>query len=219
MEADSWSTSRLSAASKCFKSRSDLYLGEDDVDRHDDPAVEFLCPFCGEDFDMVGLYCHIDDEHPIELKNGVCPVCSKRVGMDIVGHIMAQHGSIFKVPRKRRYRKGGSNLTFSLLRKELREGNLQSLFRGSTHTVPSTNAEPDPLLSSFVYNLPKANESASVELHSSVGPSSVKESSDEYYLERNVKQPVLSDEDQEEKARKCNFVHELVLSTMFDDYL
>lgn len=88
------------------------------------------------------------------------------------------------MPRKRRYRKGGSNLTFSLLRKELREGNLQSLFRGSTHTVPSTNAEPDPLLSSFVYNLPKANESASVELHSSVGPSSVKESSDEYYLER-----------------------------------
>lgn len=27
----------------------------------------------------------------------VCPVCSKRVGMDIVGHIMAQHGSIFKI--------------------------------------------------------------------------------------------------------------------------
>lgn len=56
----------------CWKLRCvDLYLGEDDVDRHDDPAVEFLCPFCGEDFDMVGLYCHIDDEHPIELKNGV----------------------------------------------------------------------------------------------------------------------------------------------------
>lgn len=24
-------------------------------------------------------------------------MCSKRVGMDIVGHIMAQHGSIFKI--------------------------------------------------------------------------------------------------------------------------
>lgn len=31
----------------------------------------FLCPFCAEDFDIVGLCCHIDEDHPIEAKNGV----------------------------------------------------------------------------------------------------------------------------------------------------
>jgi hypothetical protein len=30
-----------------------------------------MCPFCGEDFDVVGLFCHIDEEHPTEAKNGV----------------------------------------------------------------------------------------------------------------------------------------------------
>lgn len=27
----------------------------------------------------------------------VCPVCAKRVGMDIVSHITMQHGSFFKI--------------------------------------------------------------------------------------------------------------------------
>lgn len=32
---------------------------------------EYMCPFCTEDFDMVGLCCHIDEEHVVEAKNGV----------------------------------------------------------------------------------------------------------------------------------------------------
>lgn len=35
---------------------------------------------------MVGLCCRIDDEHPIKAKNGVCPVCATRVGVDIVAY-------------------------------------------------------------------------------------------------------------------------------------
>jgi len=63
--------------------------------------------------------------------------------------------------RKRKSRKGGSYSTLSLLRKELREGNLQSLFGGSSCIVSSSNA--DPLLSSFI--LPLANEHASSQPH------------------------------------------------------
>ena len=32
---------------------------------------ELACPFCGEEFDGVGLCLHIDDEHPVETKAGV----------------------------------------------------------------------------------------------------------------------------------------------------
>lgn len=32
---------------------------------------EYPCPFCSEDFDLVGLCCHIDEEHPVEAKSGV----------------------------------------------------------------------------------------------------------------------------------------------------
>lgn len=37
----------------------------------DELKAEYLCPFCSDDFDLVGLCCHIDDEHPVEVKTGV----------------------------------------------------------------------------------------------------------------------------------------------------
>ncbi|CAJ2631721.1 unnamed protein product [Trifolium pratense] len=148
-----------------LQSRSDMFMGggfdENDVvvDDDDDVKEEFLCPFCSEYFDIVGLCCHIDEEHPVEAKNGVCPVCALRVGVDMVAHIALQHGSILKIQRKRKSRKGGSYSTLSLLRKELREGNLQSLLGGSSCIMSSSNAAPDPLLSSFI--LPVADDFSS----------------------------------------------------------
>lgn len=53
---------------------ADLYLGggyEEMENGDDDSGALFLCPFCAEDFDIVGLCCHIDEDHPIEAKNGV----------------------------------------------------------------------------------------------------------------------------------------------------
>jgi hypothetical protein len=56
---------------------SDLYMGFDDADAGGGDEVEargaeaYNCPFCGEDFDFVGLCCHIDDEHAVEAKRGV----------------------------------------------------------------------------------------------------------------------------------------------------
>lgn len=59
--------------------RADLYMGIDDADAGLDEVTEprggaesYNCPFCGEDFDFVGLCCHIDDEHAVEAKSGVC---------------------------------------------------------------------------------------------------------------------------------------------------
>lgn len=48
-----------------------MYMGFEEIDGDDDMREEFPCPFCSEYFDIVGLCCHIDDEHPMEAKNGV----------------------------------------------------------------------------------------------------------------------------------------------------
>lgn len=58
--------------------------------------------------------------------------------------------------RRRRYRKGSSasHNMFSLLRKDLREGNLQALLGGSSYMAPPTAAAPDPFISSIIYTLP-----------------------------------------------------------------
>nr|KJB26346.1 hypothetical protein B456_004G237800 [Gossypium raimondii] len=152
MDADTWSV-RLSSASKRYQSslesRSNMLMGFEEIDEEDDIREEFPCPFCSEYFDIVGLCCHIDDEHPVEAKNGVCPVCALRVGVDMVAHLTLQHGNIFKMQRKRKSRKGGSHSTLSLLKKELREGNLQTLLGSSSCIVSSSNSAPDPLLSLF----------------------------------------------------------------------
>ncbi|XP_021283105.1 protein DEHYDRATION-INDUCED 19 homolog 3-like [Herrania umbratica] len=220
MDADSWSA-RLSSASKRYQSalqsRSDMFMGFEEIDGEDDIREEFPCPFCSEYFDIVGLCCHIDDEHPVEAKNGVCPVCAMRVGVDMVAHITLQHGNIFKMQHKRKSRKGGSHSTLSLLRKELREGNLQSLFGGSSCIVSSSNSAPDPLLSSFI--LPMVDDFVSVQPHLSSETSTTKKSSDANKSERHVQSSPLSVKDQEEKAKRCDFVQGLLLSTILDDIL
>ncbi|KAL6324166.1 hypothetical protein AAG906_006437 [Vitis piasezkii] len=220
MDGDSWSA-RLSSATKRYQSalqsRSDMFMGFEEFDGDEDIREEFPCPFCSEYFDIVGLCCHIDDEHPVEAKNGVCPICAIRVGVDMVAHITLQHGSVFKMQRKRKTRKGGSHSTLSLLRKELREGNLQSLFGSSSCIVSSSSAAPDPLLSSFI--LPMADDYIGVQPQLSAQTTSTKKNSDENVLERTVQTTPLSIKDQEEKARRCEFVHGMLLSTIFDDKL
>lgn len=220
MDADSWSA-RLSSASKRYQSalqsRSEMFMGFEEIDGDDDIREEFPCPFCSEYFDIVGLCCHIDDEHPVEAKNGVCPVCAMRVGVDMVAHITLQHGNIFKMQRKRKSRRGGSHSTLSLLRKELREGNLQSLFGGSSCIVSSSNAAADPLLSSFI--LPVADDSVSGQSPFATAANSAKKSSAAKVSVRNVQSAPVSLKDQEEKAKRLDFVQGLLLSTILDDIL
>ncbi|KAL2514912.1 Protein DEHYDRATION-INDUCED 19-like protein 3 [Forsythia ovata] len=237
MDADSWAA-RLSSASRRYQSvlqsrsgmkwdglNAEMLMGFEEMDMDDDVREEYPCPFCSEYFDIVGLCCHIDDEHPVEAKNGVCPICAMRVGVDMVAHITLQHGNTFKISflsvtlylilqRKRKSRKGGSHSTLSLLRRELREGNLQSLFGGSSCVVSSSNAAPDPLLSSFI--LPVGDDFMSVQSHSSESIP-VKKSSAGSVLERKVREAPMSIKDQEEKAQRCTFVQGMLLSTILDN--
>lgn len=48
-----------------------VYQGDHEEIEDENSRAEFLCPFCAEDFDIVGLYCHVDEEHPVEVKNAV----------------------------------------------------------------------------------------------------------------------------------------------------
>jgi len=218
MDPNSWT--RLSTSSRRYQSRSDAFNLVEETDG-DEQRPEYLCPFCAEDFDIVGLCCHMDEEHTVQAKNGVCPICAKKVGTGLVSHITMQHGSLLKVQRKRRLRRGGSNSTLSILKKELREGNLQSLLGGSSFMMPSSiNTEPDPLLSSFMYNT--AIEPSRDQTQSSTAIMSAVESSNKDFSARSEKHQVatLSGEDEEEKARQSEFVQGLLLSTFLnDDYL
>ncbi|KAE8658771.1 hypothetical protein F3Y22_tig00116970pilonHSYRG00250 [Hibiscus syriacus] len=198
MESNSWSfrfsnssSSLSSSSSRRRQSRSDLFLGGgyEEIEGDEDLKAQVLCPFCAEDFDTVGLCCHIDEEHPVEIKNG----------------------------RRRRLRKGGSNLTFSMLRKELREGNLQALLGGSSF-VSSSNIEADPLLSSFMFS-PPGDEPLSLQPLSIAEASAVKEIGNKESPERKPQQPQVSDKDHEEKARRCEFIQGLLMSTILDDNL
>ncbi|PKI76157.1 hypothetical protein CRG98_003518 [Punica granatum] len=205
MDADSWSA-RLSSASRRYQSslqtRSDMFMGFEEIDGDDDIREEFPCPFCSEYFDIVGLCIHLDDEHPVEARNGVCPVCAMRAGVDM---------------RKRKSRKSGSHSALSFLKRELRDGTLQSLLGGSSCTVSSSNAAADPLLSSFI--LPVGDDFASVQTNLSTETSTKKKSLDENVPERKVQTPPLSVKDQEERAKRCKFVGELLFSTILNDGL
>ncbi|GMH07731.1 hypothetical protein Nepgr_009571 [Nepenthes gracilis] len=119
--------------------------------------------------------------------------------------------------RKRKSRRGGSHSMLSLLRKELREGNLQSLLGGSSFLVSSTNAAPDPLLSSFIS--PMADDLVNAQPQGSANTTFAKKGIDETKLERNVQSSPLSIKDQEERARRSEFVHELLFSAIFDEEL
>ncbi|KAI3792141.1 hypothetical protein L2E82_06011 [Cichorium intybus] len=185
MDQNSWTRfSTSNSALRRYQSRSDETDG-------DEARPEYLCPFCAEDFDIVGLCCHIDEEHTVQAKNGVCPICAKRVGTGL-----------------RRLRKVGSNSTLSILKKELREGNLQSVLGGSSFLVQSSmNTEPDPLLSSFMFNNTSQVSKDQTQTHSV-------EASNKDFLARSEKEE--GGENEEEKIRRSEFVQGLVLSTFFD---
>lgn len=84
--------------------------------------------------------------------------------------------------QKRRSRKVGSASTLSLLRRELREGNLQSLFGGSSYLAQPANVAADPLLSSFI--LPMGDDLGSTQSNSLAESVAVTKSASEKASER-----------------------------------
>ncbi|KAG8370626.1 hypothetical protein BUALT_Bualt13G0002900 [Buddleja alternifolia] len=68
-----------------------------DVENEGKLSEELACPFCPEDFDVLGLCCHIDADHRMEVKPGICPVCATKVRINMASHVITQHESILKI--------------------------------------------------------------------------------------------------------------------------
>ncbi|XP_039061863.1 protein DEHYDRATION-INDUCED 19 homolog 3-like isoform X1 [Hibiscus syriacus] len=218
MEDDTWSFS-FSAPSRSYqstlKSHSDLCIDFEEIEEDDELMTEYPCPYCSEDFDLLGLCCHIDEEHHLEAGYRVCPVCAQRVGMNMVDHITTQHGNIFKSNHKLNFHKGDSLSPLSSLRKELHDAHYQSLLSRSWSSLSSSNTGPDPLVS-FLYSAPPADSSGSVQPASSTEVTLEEKGSDAKMIEKDVHPLPLSDKEHWEKANKCEFVQGLLLSTIFD---
>ncbi|XP_024014836.1 protein DEHYDRATION-INDUCED 19 homolog 3 isoform X2 [Eutrema salsugineum] len=195
MDSDSCSD-RLASATRryqlAFPSRSDTFLGFEEIDGEEDFREEFACPFCSDYFDIVSLCCHIDEDHPMEAKNG----------------------------RKRKSRRGGSHSTLSILRREFPDGNFQSLFGGSScklSSSSSSNVAADPLLASFISPIADGFFTSESCISPETGP--VKKTSIQSLPERNAEKASLSAEDHKQKVRLSEFVWELLSSAILDDGL
>ncbi|CAJ1876412.1 unnamed protein product [Sphenostylis stenocarpa] len=236
MEDETYTFGR-STASRSYQSRlkshfAELFIDFDEVNGDEEFRTAYPCPFCAEDFDLLELCCHIDLDHPIETKAGICPVCTVWIGSNVVDHIAAQHFQL-----KSKCYKDESYPALSFSRKGERDGHWQPYSTGLSPVMSTSKASSDPWLS-FLYGASAVGECENV-LPDSSSEISIEEvhSNDEVlerYLEandgssqklsficnypkkrRNV-QPYLSDKDQIEKAQRSKFVQGLLLSTILD---
>ncbi|CAL5194498.1 unnamed protein product [Lathyrus oleraceus] len=189
---------------------------EDNRDDVDDGMRTFYpCPFCEDDFDLLELCFHIDLEHPIDATSGLCPVCGMWVGTDLVDHITAQHGNLFKSNLKSKYHKHDLYPKLSFSRKGGRNGHWQSSSDGlSAPRISTSKAVCDQFLS-FVCGSPASGENGHVQPDSSSEASIEEIHSDDILLERDVPPP-LCEKDKVEKARRSEFVQGLLFSTILD---
>ena len=51
--------------------KADLCIDFEEIEEDDELKTEYPCPYCSEDFDLLGLCCHIDEEHHLEAGHGV----------------------------------------------------------------------------------------------------------------------------------------------------
>lgn len=227
MDADLWAA-RLSAAKRHHHS---LYqqqfdrLSVDDFEADDEVRPEFACPYCCEDFDISSLCTHIEEEHLFESKGVVCPVCAARVPKDIIAHMTLQHGHLFKIQRRRRFRRGGlpTGATLSLLGKDYREAHLQALLGNGAFgsNGGSLNSMMDSLLSALANSFPISESENSTRQNVYMNdnlPTSLSSSSKHHKPSLQV---TLSKEEREQKLKqatmRASFVQQLVLSTLIED--
>ncbi|GMI73730.1 drought-induced protein19 [Hibiscus trionum] len=216
MDDDTWCFA-FTASSRSYLKSPSVCIDFEEIEEDDELKTEYPCPYCSEDFDLLGLCCHIDDEHHLEAGYGVCPVCALRVGMNMVDHITTQHGNIFKISFyfiRSEMSSCDSYSTLSSLRKEMHEAQYQSFLSRSRSSLSSTNTAPDPLLS-FISCPSLANSSESVKSATSSEVTLEDNGSDENMLEKDVQ----SDKEHSEKSKRCEFVQGLLLFTFIDDGL
>ncbi|ESW35148.1 hypothetical protein PHAVU_001G210800 [Phaseolus vulgaris] len=213
MEDENFSFGR-STASRSYQSRLkshfELFVDFDEVNGDEDFRWAYPCPFCAEDFDLLELCCHIDLDHSTEAKSGICPVCTVWIGSNVVDHIAAQHGNLFKSQLKSKCYKDESYPDLSFSRKGEPDEHWQSFSAG----MSTSNTSSDPWLS-FLCGASAVDECENVLPDSSSEISVEEVHSNDKVLERDV-QPHLSDKDQIEKAQRSKFVQGLLMSTIFD---
>ncbi|KAI3414377.1 uncharacterized protein J3R85_016375 [Psidium guajava] len=188
------------------KSRCDAPIVIDEFDGECDLEVYYPCPYCSDDYDLLELCLHIDEEHPVEADSGVCPVCATRVDSDIVEHITTKHNDILKWQQKLNLQKNESYSSFSSSRTEF--GSVQS-------AVSSSNGPSDPFLS-FIWNMPAAYESEKVQSTSPSASDIAERIPDEALSERDIHQSPMLEKEKIEKAGRCEFVQGLVMSSILD---
>ncbi|KAG5374667.1 hypothetical protein IGI04_039263 [Brassica rapa subsp. trilocularis] len=195
MDDDMWAVSssgssrshRSAATTAKFQSGSYLDSGDFEEDE-DDVEVEYPCPFCSDDYDLVELCHHIDEEHSLEATHGkdecLLGVCD------------------FGSGQKETYEEDPYSSSDNYLQDDL------SPSMNHHHT-----SKTDQFLS-FLNNSPLPNQTKPVqEVDSSVEDKTLVEDSGK---DRKLSTP-LSDSEQLEKAKKCEFVQGLLSSAMFDD--
>uniref|UniRef100_A0A1J3I7S9 Protein DEHYDRATION-INDUCED 19-like protein 2 n=1 Tax=Noccaea caerulescens TaxID=107243 RepID=A0A1J3I7S9_NOCCA len=214
MEDDMWAvsssgSSRSHRSATAAKYQSGSYLDTEDFEEDDDVAMEYPCPFCSDDYDLIELCHHIDEEHQLEDTHGICPVCSKRVKMHMVDHITTHHRDVLKSEQKET-----SYMEDPYSSDKYIEPLLDDLPPSMNHHHTYKSVVSDQFLS-FLNNSPLPNQAKHVEPDSSVQD---KNSVVDSPMEKDRKvSPPLSDSEQLEKAKKCEFVQGLLSSAMFDD--
>ncbi|KAL2467289.1 Protein DEHYDRATION-INDUCED [Abeliophyllum distichum] len=194
----------------------------------EDPLPEFSCPYCYEEFDIASLCSHLEDEHSYESKAIACPVCSVKVAGDVLNHIILQHGHLFKISlyeRRRRLRRSSipNSRALSLLGKDLREAHLQALLGGSgyrSHNTTSSNAVPDPFLSSLLNFSASETEEISKSVISSIDGDFAKSMASQHRWKSSFDSS-LSREEREERTRQAAgravFIQDMLASTLLVD--
>lgn len=224
MDADLWAA-RLSAAKRQQQTQHQWdRLSIDDFEADDEVRPEFACPYCYEDFDISTLCSHLEEEHLFESKGVVCPVCAARVPKDMLAHMTHQHGHLFKIQRRRRFRRGGvpPGATLSLRGKEYRDAHLQALLGGGAFRSSggSLNNVMDSLLSALTSSFPTSESEDSVKQNQCIEENLPKASSSSKHPKSSL-ETSLSAEEREQKLKqatlRASFVQQLVLSTIIED--
>ncbi|XP_021294907.1 protein DEHYDRATION-INDUCED 19-like isoform X2 [Herrania umbratica] len=203
MDSDFW-TSRLAAAKRQYtlqhhQQSSHLdRLSIDDFEVDDEVRPDFPCPYCYEDFDIVSLCSHLEDEHPCESK----------------------------VTRRRRSRRVAipNSQALSLLGRDLREAHLQVLLGGGGYRSSSANvstAATDSFLSSLILNFPASEaDEVSKSVVTSAEDTAAKNVAPAHMWKSSF-DPSLSYEEREKRIRqatgRAGFVQDLLLSTLLND--
>ncbi|KAK7337493.1 hypothetical protein VNO77_18070 [Canavalia gladiata] len=215
----------------CLIIEAELFIDFDEVNGDDELRTVYPCPFCAEDYDLLELCCHIDLDHSIEAKSGICPVCAVWVGTNMVDHIAAQHGSMFKISfpiymieMLYLLKINISLLPFCLiftkvfcclyLLKDQRDEHWQSFSAGLSPVMSTSKTASNPLLK-FLFGASAVDECEYVQPDSSSEVSIEEIHSDDKSLKREVL-PSSSDKDQIEEAQHSEFVQGLLLTTILD---